>query len=122
MSMRKGREEGRDTARGEGRIIRTTRRALEVVEVVGGEVRVLGQVQVQVEVQVWVWVWVWVVQERGGSSRDGRRMVGGLRVGVELRQGRGHLYEEMHLLIGDDDAIVLAFLLMRLSFCCSTVM
>ena len=119
MSMRKGREEGRDTARGEGRIIRTTRRALEVVEVLGGEVQVLGQVQVQVEVQVWVWVWVWVVEERGGSNRDGRRMVGGLRVGVELRRGRGHLYEEMHLLIGDDDAIVLAFLLMRLS---STVM
>lgn len=117
MSMRKGREEGRDTARGEGRIIRTTRRALEVVEVVGGEV-LLGQVRVEVQ----VWVWVWVVQERGGSSRDGRRMVGGLRVGVELRRGRGHLYEEMHLLIGDDDAIVLTFLLMRLSFCCSTVM
>ena len=107
MSMRKGREEGRDTARGEGRIIRTTLRALEVVEVVGGEVQVLGQVQVQVEVQVWVWVWV--EEERGGSSsRDGRRMVGGLRVGVELRRGRGHLYEEMHLLIGDDDAIVFA--------------
>ena len=106
MSMRKGREEGRDTARGEGRIIRTTRRALEVVEVVAGEVWVLGQVQVGV--QVWVWVWVWVVEERGGSNRDGRRMVGGLRVGVELRRGRGHLYEEMHLLIGDDDAIVFA--------------
>ena len=62
-----------------------------------GEARVLGQ-EVPVRVRLRV--------ERGGNSRDGRRMEGGLRVGVELHRGRGLLYEETHLLIGDDDVTI----------------
>jgi len=38
----------------------------------------------------------------GNSSTDGRRMVGGLRVGAEERQGRGLLYDGMHRLTGGD--------------------
>ena len=63
-----------------------------------GEARVLGQ-EVRVRVRL-------RVVEQGGSSRDGRRMEGGLRVGVELHRVRGRLYEEMHLLIGDDDVTI----------------
>jgi hypothetical protein len=37
-----------------------------------------------------------------GSSIDGRRMVGGLRVGAGVRRGRGRLYDAMHRLIGGD--------------------
>ena len=72
------------------------RRALGDVEVEDGEAQVLGQ-----EVRVRLWV-----VERDGNSRDGRRMEGGLRVGVELHRGRGLLYEETHLLIGDDDVTI----------------
>ena len=38
-----------------------------------------------------------------GSSIDGRRIVGGLRVGAGVRRGRGHLYDAMHRLIGGDE-------------------
>jgi hypothetical protein len=104
MSMRRGR--GREVdpgARGEGRIIRgRTHRARE--DVGGGEVGlVLGE-----EV---------LVREVRGGSRDGRRMGGGLRGGVE-RRVRGRLYEETHRLTGDN-TIVLLFLFQ--TFCCSTV-
>ena len=38
-----------------------------------------------------------------GNSIDGRRIVGGLHVGAGVRQGRGHLYDAMHRLIGGDE-------------------
>ena len=74
------------------------RRALGDVEVEDGEAQVLGQ-EVRVQVRLWV-------VERDGNSRDGRRMEGGLRVGVELHRVRGLLYEETHLLIGDDGVTI----------------
>ena len=41
----------------------------------------------------------------GNSSTDGRRMVDGLGAVGGALLGRGHLYDEMHRHIGDDDAI-----------------
>jgi hypothetical protein len=45
-------------------------------------------------------------------------MGGGLRGGVDLRQGQGRLYEETHRLTGDDTIVLFLFIQ---TFCCSTV-